>query len=225
MSHGADLRRIDTWIFDLDETLYGPETGVMSGMEAQIDAYLLRKTGLQRSAVQAMRLQMRDEHGSTLAAMIAAGDDDVDAYLADVHDLPLHGLSADPRLREGLLRLPGRRLVHTNAPDFHAERVLAALGLADLFEAVFHCTAAGYALKPSAEAFTRLIHLYGVDPHRAAFFEDRAANLKPAAALGMTTVLVSSPDAEDASTPPWVMHRTTALADFLIAARVGENRP
>ena len=217
----ADLRRITTWVFDLDETLYGRESGFLDAMEARIEDWLMRRSQGDAQAAQAERLTMRDQHGSTLAALVAAGDADVDAFLAHVQDIPLGELKPDVRLRRALQRLPGRRLIHTNAPGDHADRVLAALGIADQFEAVFHCHAAGFALKPQAEAFARMIARHLFDPAGAAFFEDRAANLKPAAALGMTTVLVG-PDAH-ANTDPFVHHRTADLAAFLTHARLAET--
>lgn len=212
-AHPPDLRHVDTWIFDLDETLYDRENGVLAAMEGRIDSWLAETTGLGPEAVVALRHRMREEHGSTMAALLAEGASDIDAYQRYVHDLPLDGMKPDLPLRAALLRLPGRRLVHTNAPGFHAARVLAALGLEGVFEAVFHCEAAEYALKPQLEAFTRIIAAHTLDPTTCAFFEDREANLKPAAGLGMVTVLVGAQAAE--STADWVSYRAPSLTPFL----------
>ena len=220
MTQTPDLRHVTTWIFDLDETLYGRESGVLAAMEARIEQWLLRQTPGDPASVAAARERMREEYGSTLGALLAQGAHNVDPYLAFVHDVPLDAMKPDPRLRSALARLPGRRLVHTNAPGFHAERVLAALGVADQFQAVFHCAAAGYALKPQAEAFTRIVATHALDPAACAFFEDRSANLAPAAALGMTTVLVGDHAADDPS--PHVHFRTADLAGFLSDAHVSE---
>lgn len=208
-----ELDHVDTWIFDLDETLYDRESGVLSAMEGRIDSWLARTTGLGPAEVLALRLSMREEHGSTMAALLAEGSADIDAYQRYVHDLPLDMMRPDLPLRAALLRLPGRRLVHTNAPGFHADRVLAALGLEGVFDAVFHCEAAEYALKPKLEAFTRIVAAHTLDPATCAFFEDREANLKAAAGLGMVTVLVGADAAE--STADWVSYRTPALTPFL----------
>lgn len=220
MSPAPDLHVITTWIFDLDETLYGRETGFLASMEERIDGWIASQRGGHPDAVTALRHAMRAEHGSTLGALIHEGGTDVDAYLAYVHDLPLELLKPDAALREALLRLPGRRLVFTNAPGFHAERVLGALGLADLFDGVFHCISADYVMKPHPEAFSRMIAAHAVNPSASAFFEDRVANLAPAKALGMTTVLVG-PDAS-ADISLFIDHRTDDLAGFLKSARVVE---
>jgi putative hydrolase of the HAD superfamily len=191
---------------------------VLAEMEARIESYLMRETGQDGPAVAALRESMREEHGSTLGALLAQGGKDVEAYLAHVHDIPLDALQPDAALRAGLERLPGRRLIHTNAPGFHAERVLEALGVQDLFESVFHCSAADYVLKPHPDASQRICAAYGLNPRVCAFFEDREANLAPAAELGMTTILTGPHAAQ--STAPFVHHRAEALAPFLNAARV-----
>jgi putative hydrolase of the HAD superfamily len=220
MMTGADLTHIDTWLFDLDNTLYPPEVGYLKLVEAKILAYFERLTGL--PAVEAWALQKRylDRHGTATAGLIEHHGVDPHHFMADVHDVPLDTLHPDPALRNALARLPGRQLVFTNGSAWHAERVLRKLDLADLFEAVFHAEAAGLIAKPDPRAFDALIAAHAVTPATTAFFEDRAVNLAPAAALGMTTVLVSPEGA--GSTDAFVQHRTAALAPFLDAARVKE---
>jgi putative hydrolase of the HAD superfamily len=146
-----------------------------------------------------------------------------EAFLGEVHDVSMAGLTADPELRAAIAVLPGRRLVFTNGDKAHADRVLAALKLDDLFEAIFHIALADYIPKPHPQTFARMIQAHDVDPARSAFFEDSARNLKPAFDLGMTTVLVG-PDALQ-SADAFVHHRTDNLAAFLKAARTQETRP
>ena len=145
--------------------------------------------------------------------------DPVDFH-AIFHDMSLEALAHDAPLLAALERLPGRRLIFTNADEMHATRVLAHLGLADLFDDVFHIGSAGYEPKPSVEAFTRIGAAHGIDPMVTAFFEDAERNLAPAADLGMTTVLVGAHAA--ASTATFVHHRTETLAPFLAGAQLKE---
>jgi putative hydrolase of the HAD superfamily len=119
------------------------------------------------------------------------------------------------------MRLPGRRLIFTNGDARHADRVLARLGLDDAFEAVFHIAAADYVPKPSPATFARMIAAHAVDPAKTAFFEDSEKNLAPAAAIGMTTVLVGPHAA--ACQAAFVQHRTDDLVAFLTGARVKET--
>jgi putative hydrolase of the HAD superfamily len=216
----TDLTHIDTWLFDLDNTLYPPSSGYILAIEERIKQYFMRLTGLPADEAWAVQKRYLDEHGSAVPGLIEHHDADPHDFLREVHDVPLDVLVPDPDLRHALARLPGRRLVFTNGSEWHAERVLERLQIADLFDEVFHTEAAGLIAKPDPRAFDALILAYAVTPATTAFFEDRAVNLKPAAALGMTTVLVGEHAFDDRSTDDYVQHRTRVLADFLNAAKV-----
>ena len=214
----VDLRYVDTWLFDLDNTLYPPSSGYILAIEERIRDYFVRLTGLPPDQAWAVQKRYLEEHGSAVPGLIEHHDADPHEFLRDVHDVSLDLLTPDPALRRALQRLPGRRLVFTNGSEWHAERVLERLGIGDLFDEVFHTEAAGMIAKPDPRAFDALIATHNVTPASTAFFEDRAVNLAPAAALGMTTILVG--DHAAASTEPFVRHRTAALTDFLNAAQV-----
>ena len=216
-----DLRHIDVWLFDLDNTLYPVEAAFMGLIEKKMTAYVARATGLAHDEAFALQKRYLREHGATLAGLMANHGIDPAAYLDEVHDVSLDSLIPDPALREALARLPGRRLVFTNGDAPHAARVLAKLNLADQFEAVFHIASADYLPKPNPKTFDKIVADHAIDPRAAAFFEDSEKNLAPAAAMGMTTVLVG-PHAQ-ASAAPFVHHRTDKLAAFLNAARVKET--
>lgn len=152
--------------------------------------------------------------------MLHHGVDPADFH-ALFHDLSLDLLAKDPELVAAIARLPGRRLIFTNADDKHAERVLAHLNLRGLFDDVFHIHSFGFAPKPDPLGFQRMIDAHGLTPATTAFFEDSERNLHPAAELGMTTVLVGSRAL--ASTADFVHHRTEKLTPFLSSARLKET--
>ena len=216
----ADLSHVDTWIFDLDNTLYPPERELLSLVNDRMTAFVVRQTGLPWPEARTLQHRYHSEHGATLAGLMADHGVDPTAFLDEVHDIKLDTLEPDLELDVALARLPGRRLVFTNGSARHAERVLEALGVAARFDEVFHIEAADYIPKPRPECFAALVRTHAVAPRRAAFFEDLERNLKPAAELGMTTVLVG-PDAET-SEASFVHHRAAALAPFLNAARLKE---
>ena len=217
----ADLTHIDVWLFDLDNTLYPPGTGFMGLIEARMTAFVARHVGLSHDDAHALQKRYYRELGTTLAGLMAHHGVRPEDYLDQVHDVPLDSLTPDPDLIAAIHRLPGRRLVFTNGDQRHAGRVLNHLGLADAFEDVFHIASADFVPKPHPDTFDKLIKAHAIAPRAAAFFEDSEKNLEPAAALGMTTILVG-PHAE-ASTAPFVHHRTLRLAPFLNAARVRET--
>jgi putative hydrolase of the HAD superfamily len=215
-----DLAHIDTWVFDLDNTLYPPECEFMALIDARMTLFVMRETGLPHDSARALQRRYLDEHGTTLAGLVAHHGIDPHAFLDEVHDVSLDRLTPDAELAAGLARLPGRRLVFTNGSAGHAERVLARLGVRDLFEAVFHLEAADFVPKPRPGAYRALIETHAVTPRSAVFFEDSERNLAPAADLGMTTVLVGPHAA--ASTAAFVHFRTQRLASFLSEARLKE---
>jgi putative hydrolase of the HAD superfamily len=89
-----------------------------------------------------------------------------------------------------LARLPGRKYIYTNGTARHATEVVAKLGISTLFDGIFDIRAGNYIPKPDPGPYRDIIARYGIDPTRAAMFEDSFKNLKPAADLGMTTVWV-----------------------------------
>jgi len=217
----ADLTHIDTWLFDLDNTLYPPECELMALVDERMNQFIMRQSGLDRAGAKDLRHRYYMEHGTTLAGLMAHHGVDPAAFIAEVQEVSMDSVVEDPALREGLLRLPGRRLVFTNAGGDYAEKVLVRLGVADLFEDVFHIAAADYIPKPQAGCFDRMTARHGVSAPSACFFEDMERNLAPAAELGMTTVLVGPRALESAAA--FVHHRTMSLPPFLANAQVQES--
>ncbi|HEY3950470.1 pyrimidine 5'-nucleotidase [Phenylobacterium sp.] len=209
----ADLTHIDTWLFDLDNTLYPMDSGFMGQIEARMTDYVQRITGLEREPAYRLQKQYLAQYGLTLGGLIEHWGVDPADYHAMFHDLSLESLAHDPRLIAALERLPGRRLIFTNSDEVHARRVMQALGLSYLFDEVFHIGSANYLPKPAPATFAKLVADHAVDPAATCFFEDRADNLAPAFDLGMTTVLVG-PHAE-ASSQPFVRYKAANLSSFL----------
>lgn len=219
MTHPADLRHIDTWLFDLDNTLYPAECELLALCDERMTDFTARETGLDRDAARALQRRYLDEHGTTLAGLMANHGVDPHEFLDHAHDIPLDRLIPDPRLNAGLARLPGRRLIFTNGSEKHAARVLDAMGIADQFEDVFAVdTVDGFIPKPQPQAFANLLARHDVEPATSAFFEDTERNLRPGAELGMTTVMVGA--TLKAPLADFVDHHARSLPDFLLSARV-----
>ncbi|HEX8568381.1 MAG TPA: pyrimidine 5'-nucleotidase [Caulobacteraceae bacterium] len=214
----ADLTHVDTWIFDLDNTLYPPEREVLQAVNDKMTAFTMRVTGLPWDDALALQHKYHHELGATLTGLMRDHGVDPAEFLDAAHDVMLDHLEPDLPLERALGRLPGRRLVFTNGSAKHAERVLGALGVAHRFDDVFHIEAAELVPKPRPEAFERLMRAHDVRPRASAFFEDLERNLKPAAEIGMTTVLVG-PRALQVD-EPFVHHRALELVPFLDSARV-----
>lgn len=218
--HSADFRHVDTWLFDLDNTLYPAESGLMSEIERRMTAYVMHVTGLERDAAYRLQKEYLAQYGLTLGGLVEHHGVDPADFHTIFHDMPLEGVARDIELVAAIARLPGRRLIFTNADAFHAERVLKHLGMTELFDEIFDIGAAAYVPKPAVATFDLINAVHGIEPARAAFFEDSERNLRPAAALGMTTVLVGPYAAQ--STADFVDYRTDKLAPFLAHAQLKE---
>lgn len=185
-----DLSHVTAWVFDMDDTLYPREQGLMALVQARINAYVVEAVGLDPDAAGVLQRQFLDEHGTTLAGLMANYTIEPEHFLHDVHDVPMDGLEPNPALREQLLRLPGRRFVFTNGAREYAGRVLDRLGVTDCFDGVFAIEDADLTPKPAPSTFRHMLERFKFEPRSAAFFEDTPRNLEPAKALGMATVLI-----------------------------------
>lgn len=186
------LAHIDTWIFDLDNTLYPAGPALFGQIERRITEYVCRLEGCDFDAAFAIQKRHFHAHGTTLSGLMAEREIDPHDFLAYVHDVDMSALNPNDRLVEAIARLPGRKLVFTNGDAPYAGRVLERLGLGDSFEGIHDIHATAYRPKPHAEAYRGLCEAYALDPTRALFVEDMARNLPPAKAIGMTTVWIDN---------------------------------
>jgi putative hydrolase of the HAD superfamily len=198
-------------VFDLDHTLYPPAARLFDQIERRMTDYIAAALSLPRSAADRLRRDYWSRYGSTLAGLMAEHGLDPHPYLADVHDIDLGHMSPDGDLRAALAALPGRRLVHTNASARHAERVLAALGLEGVFEAIYGVEAAQFHAKPQRAAFETVFGAAGIAGQDAAMFEDDPRNLAAPRAMGLGTIHVA-PEPEPADHIDW---HTDDLTHFL----------
>ncbi len=180
----------ETWIFDLDNTLYRAATRVFDQIDARMKMFIGRELGLTPDDAFKLQKKYFHEHGTTLRGLMLNHSTDPELFLDFVHDIDHSVLEADVRLETAIAALPGRKIVFTNGTQYHAERTVERLGLSHLFEAIFDIRAGNYIPKPSREPYELLINAHRVNPKRAIMFEDSTANLKVAAELGMTTVWV-----------------------------------
>jgi putative hydrolase of the HAD superfamily len=186
----ARLTHIETWIFDLDNTLYSHEAKVWPQVDERITLFLSELFGLDGLSARALQKYYYHRYGTTLKGlMLEQGVSPAD-FLDFVHQIDLSGLDADPRLGAAIARLPGRKLILTNGSRGHAENVSGKLGIRGHFDDIFDIADAGFTPKPEPLAYDIFLKRHGVDPRRAVMFEDIAKNLVVPHALGMATVLV-----------------------------------
>ena len=188
----SELRHIDCWIFDLDNCLYPASANLFALIDVRMGEFIQQLLGCGPEEARRVQKSHFHEHGTTLSGLMKAHGVDPREFLDYVHDVDLARISADPVLVRAIDRLPGRKFVFTNGDSAYASRVLDRLGLANLWDGLHDIHAMGYVPKPDPSSYSALCELHGIEPRSALFVEDMARNLKPAKALGMTTVWVDN---------------------------------
>jgi putative hydrolase of the HAD superfamily len=220
----AAFRHVDTWVFDLDNTLYPPDSPLWPQIDDRITAYVMRLYGVDGLTARALQKHFYERYGTTLKALIDHGHAEPEEFMDFVHDIDRTGLAVNARLGEALARLPGRRLILTNGSRKHAEMTAAALGILEHFDDIFDIKAGTYIPKPAPEAYRLFFARHGVEPTRAAMFEDLVKNLKTPHEAGMRTVLIVPRDGvadlrdeweRGQVAPAFVDHVTQDIAGFL----------
>src|SRR5262245_23390797 len=219
-----DFAAVETWVFDLDNTLYPHDLNLWEQIDIRIRAYV--SDFLRVSADEAFRLQKDyyKRYGTTMRGMMAEHGMRPDDFLEFVHQIDHSPLLPNPELGAAIERLEGRKLILTNGTRKHAEAVMRRLDIDRHFEDVFDIAAADLDPKPLPQVYDRFLRKHGVDAKRAAMFEDLARNLEVPHKLGMTTVLVVPAATREVFREGWelegrdashVDHVTDDLAGFL----------
>jgi putative hydrolase of the HAD superfamily len=224
LSTQRSFDHIDTWIFDLDNTLYPASCRLFDQIDDRMGAFISDLLDVDRTEARRIQKQFFYEHGTTLRGLMTEHGVDPDRFLDYVHDIDHTPVPANPALASAIERLPGRKLVFTNGTVAHAEKVMARLGVTGHFHGIFDIVHADYIPKPALGPYEKFARDHAIEPSRAAMFEDIARNLEVPHRLGMTTVLVCHASNEDAEIlnrrhgggdPEFVDYVTEDLAGFL----------
>ncbi|MEH2472070.1 putative hydrolase of the HAD superfamily [Nitrobacteraceae bacterium AZCC 2161] len=229
---------VDTWVFDLDDTLYPRSIGIHHQMKQRVVLFIADFMKIDHAAAEAFHVDYYTRYGATLQGLVEQHGVVPKAFLDFIHDIDLSALTRNDELIAALRALPGRRIVFTNASRGHAAAALDAMGMADLFDGIGSIEDGDFIGKPHLSAFSGFFAAHGIDPASSAMFEDRVGNLVVPHDLGMKTVLVEPIGDVDVIDRPRhvdaVVENLTAFLgevtiqarDFSCAAfanRIGEN--
>jgi putative hydrolase of the HAD superfamily len=211
------FRHIRDWIFDLDNCLYPASAGLFELIDQRMGAYIQRLLDCDPAEARRVQKAHFHAHGTTLAGLMAEHRIDPHHFLDDVHAIPLDRVTPDARLARGLGRLPGRKFVFTNGDAPYARRVLEAIGVGDQFDDLHDIHSSELKPKPDPHGYAVLCKRFAINPAAAVLIEDMAANLKPAKALGMTTVWVDngSERGNHGADDAFIDHRIGDVAEWL----------
>ena len=215
---------VETWVFDLDNTLYPHHLNLWQQVDERIRDYIARFLKITHEEAFHLQKDYYKRYGTSMRGLMTVHGMKPDDFLDFVHQIDHSPLTPNAALGSAIENLPGRKLILTNGTRRHADAVLARLALDNHFEDVFDIVAAELDPKPSPQTYDRFLKAHDVDAGRAAMFEDLARNLAVPHTLGMTTVLVVPEHTREVFREGWelegrdaphVDHVTDDLAGFL----------
>ena len=166
------FHHVDTWIFDLDNTLYPASCNLFAEVDRRMSEYIAKAIGVPHEHARHLQKAYYRQFGTTLAGLMQVHKLLPGPFLEYVHDIDLSMVPELPELRAAIAALPGHRLIFTNGSRRHAENVARRLGVLELFEDICDIAALEYVPKPERGAFDRLLKMHAIAPDRATMFED-----------------------------------------------------
>jgi putative hydrolase of the HAD superfamily len=207
---------VDTWVFDLDNTLYPHHVNLWQQVDVRIRDFVANFLRISKEDAFKVQKDYYKRYGTTMRGMMTEHGVRADDYLAYVHEIDHSPLAPNPAMGAAIARLPGRKLILTNGSVDHAGAVLERLGIAGHFEAVFDIIAADLEPKPAPQTYAKFLKDHSVDPAKAAMFEDLSRNLVVPHALAMTTVLVVPDGAKEVVREDWELEgRDATHVDYV----------
>jgi putative hydrolase of the HAD superfamily len=213
---------VETWVFDLDNTLYPHHLNLWQQVDERIRSYIANFLGLSDDDAFRKQKDFYRRYGTTLRGMMIEHGMEPDDFLDYVHRIDHSPIEPNPALGAALEKLPGRKLILTNGTTAHAQAVMKRLAVDRHFDDVFDIVAGELEPKPLPQTYDRFLALHRVDPAKAAMFEDLARNLEVPHALGMTTVLVVPERTREVFREGWELEgREAAHVDHVTDDLVG----
>jgi putative hydrolase of the HAD superfamily len=207
------MKHVNTWIFDLDNTLYPASCRLFDQMHVRMSEFIINEFKVNEKEANRMRRDYYLRYGTSLRGLMVEHGLEPTRFLDHVHDIDYTAVTANSLLQQSLANLEGRKLVFTNGTTKHANRVLENLGVTEHFEAVYDIVDSDYIPKPMRAPYEKFVQRYAIIPETSAFFEDIPQNLNVPREMGMTTVLISEQDQAD--TAAHIDHVTKDVAGFL----------
>ena len=215
---------VETWIFDLDNTLYPHHLNLWQQVDVRIRDFIVDFLKVTHEEASRLQKDYYRRYGTTMRGLMEEHGLEPDQFLEVVHQIDHSPLTPNPALGAAIATLPGRKFILTNGTRHHADAVMHRLGIEKHFDDVFDIRAAELEPKPRRIVYERFLSRHRVDSTRAAIFEDLARNLEVPHALGMITVLVVPGGAQTVLREEWelagresahVHHVTDNLTEFL----------
>jgi len=113
---------VDTWVFDLDNTLYPADSDLWPKIDMRITLFMCELFGLDAMSARALQKYYYKQHGTTLNGLMEEFNISPEQFLSFVHDIDRSSLLPNEGLAKAIAALPGRKLILTNGSREHAIR-------------------------------------------------------------------------------------------------------
>lgn len=192
-----NLNKINSWIFDLDNTLYHPSLKIFEEIDSRMQKFISLRLGISLKKAWMLQKEYFRKYGATLKGLMKFHQIDPKQFLDYVQKIDLEKIKVNPELKSALAKLNGTKIVYTNSTKNYANRILKRLGLKKSFDGIFDIIDANYIPKPSYRSYKMLLKNFNLIPEESIIFEDLPQNLVPASKLGMRTVWVKNEETQN----------------------------
>ena len=218
--------KINTWVFDLDNTLYSADSGIFQQVHVLMGEFVSKHLNINIKEAKEIQRKYYKQHGTTLRGMMDNHGVDPDYLLSEVHKLDYSIIGPNINLNEELKILEGRKIIYTNANLQHTVDVLEKLQLTNMFTDIFDIKKANYIPKPEISPYNQFIKDFNIDPESTIMFDDIAKNLVPAKNVGFTSVWIDAGyenfSDDIASSKKYLDYETKNISNFLNQVNKGE---
>ena len=184
------LDKIKFWLFDLDNTIYHPNTKIFNQIDLKMKEYISKELGIPEKEAFKVQKDYYKKYGTTLFGLMKNYNINAEDFLDFVHNINLKGLKKSDELAELINCLPGKKFIYTNGDEKHANNILQKLDIQNSFSGIFDIKKSGFIPKPEKKSLLNLVEFYNIEPSKTIYFEDLEKNLKTASCIGITTVLI-----------------------------------
>lgn len=197
-SRRAYAQHSPVWLFDLDNTLHDSSRSIFKVIDSKMTEAVASCLHVETDVANELRARYWRRYGATVIGLVKHHGVNATEFLRRSHDFDAKPLvHSESGLVRKFARLPGRKVLLTNAPHDYARDVLQALGLLPWFDMIWsidHMLLQGQIRpKPSKALMRQVLARLGTPASQVILVEDTLKNLKSARQMGIRTVHVFHP--------------------------------
>ena len=188
MEKNKNFKEFNNWLFDLDNTLYCANSGIFDQIYKRMGKFISHNLNVDIQEAKVLQKKYFVENGTTLRGLMTHHNIKPKKFLEYVHDIDFGIIKHNKKLNNLIKKIPGKKIIFTNAVTVYVKKVLKQLRLINEFDDIFDIEKAGYKPKPDLNTYKKLIKFYSLKVDETILFDDIPKNLLTAAQLGITTV-------------------------------------